>query len=241
MDKDLQAALDDLILCCNEFGSDELPADLPEDAVILPPRQPNGRRGQPKHLHAQNTGKKKKKPGHKIAKIRDSHHWLARALASGKNQVTVARETGYSNYWISVLLRDPAFVELVEQYRKMYLDRTIGEEAIAIEMMRANFIKFLRLQSDILDDAAEAREQGQPISDAYIRNHLYELADRLGYGKSHTSINVSVEGLADRMAAARKEFLAEQKPKLVLGSVSSAAGKAIPPSPPGMDEGGGQS
>jgi hypothetical protein len=239
MDKDVQAALDDLILCCNEYGSDELPADLAEDAVIVPPPLPNGRRNR-RPPKAQNTGKIKKKPGHKIVKIRDSHHWLARALASGKNQVTVARETGYSNYWISELMTDPVFVDLVEQYRKMYLDRTIGEEAIAIEMMRANFIKFLRLQSDILDDAAEAREQGQPISDAYIRNHLYELADRLGYGKSHTSINVSVEGLADRMAAARKEFLAEQKPKLVSGSVSSDVG-SLPSPRPDMDEGGGQS
>jgi hypothetical protein len=53
-----------------------------------------------------------------IKRLTDSHHAVARALASGMKPGAVAVVTGYSPSRISILMQSPAFVELVEFYRK---------------------------------------------------------------------------------------------------------------------------
>lgn len=52
-----------------------------------------------------------------IKKLRERHHHLARALASGMTNAEAALATGYSETRISILLDDPTFVGLVEFYR----------------------------------------------------------------------------------------------------------------------------
>jgi len=51
-----------------------------------------------------------------LSRIRNSHHMLARLLASGKKPGEVSLITGYSPSRVSVLQNDPAFKELVEYY-----------------------------------------------------------------------------------------------------------------------------
>jgi len=52
-----------------------------------------------------------------LAKLRESHHQLARLLAKGTAQVEAAAITGYSQSRISILKHDPSFQELMEYYR----------------------------------------------------------------------------------------------------------------------------
>jgi len=51
-----------------------------------------------------------------VARLRATHHLLARALASGKRPGEAAALTGYSLSRISILQNDPAFQELVAMY-----------------------------------------------------------------------------------------------------------------------------
>jgi hypothetical protein len=52
-----------------------------------------------------------------LVKIREKHHSVARALASGIPPGLVARISGYTNSYISVLQNSPAMKELIEMYR----------------------------------------------------------------------------------------------------------------------------
>lgn len=65
-------------------------------------------------------------PAQTLTKLRQSHHLLARLLASGVSPTEAGLATGYSPGRISVLKRDPAFQELLAYYGKqvegVYLD-----------------------------------------------------------------------------------------------------------------------
>lgn len=52
-----------------------------------------------------------------LQRLRDSHHGVARLLASGVRPLEIANITGYSPSRISTLQADPTFIELVEHYR----------------------------------------------------------------------------------------------------------------------------
>lgn len=52
-----------------------------------------------------------------LSKIREKHHHVARLIADGLQQRLVARISGYTEGYISILLNNPAMVELVEMYR----------------------------------------------------------------------------------------------------------------------------
>ena len=52
-----------------------------------------------------------------VARLRHSHHALARMLAQGVRPSEAAAATGYAVSRISTLQQDPAFVELVEFYK----------------------------------------------------------------------------------------------------------------------------
>jgi len=75
-----------------------------------------------------------------IARLRDTHHRLAKLMAEGLKGVEIHAITGYSQSRISILRNDPAFQELVEFYRqevsRAYTDTherlaALGEEAVA--------------------------------------------------------------------------------------------------------------
>src|SRR5437763_11831740 len=57
-------------------------------------------------------------PPPRIKRLRDSHHALARALATGSTPQQASLTTGYSLSRISILQNDPSFRELMEYYRK---------------------------------------------------------------------------------------------------------------------------
>src|SRR5215813_12581621 len=52
-----------------------------------------------------------------IQRIRSRHHLMAQMLASGLKPTEVAQKTGYSISRVSILQADPAFKELVSNYR----------------------------------------------------------------------------------------------------------------------------
>jgi hypothetical protein len=107
-----------------------------------------------------------------IQRIRASHHSLARCLASGIKPVQAALVTGYSQTRISLLLRDPTFAGLVEDYkreaREIFADlneRMVNLSLDAIEELQ-----------DRLADAPEGFSTGM------LLDMVKACADRTGHG-----------------------------------------------------------
>lgn len=150
-----------------------------------------------------------------IQRLRERHHGLARALASGMGNQEAAAITGYDPARISVLLGDPAFKELLEFYRADVNAKYV-EVHEALAGMTADAIVILR-------------ERLEEDPDDLTNKELIELmkagADRTGNGPSSTSTNVNVHvDMADRLERARAriqeakviehERLAEDSPRV---------------------------
>lgn len=57
-----------------------------------------------------------------LARIKSTHHHLARVLAEGVNNIEASARTGYSPSRVALLQKDPAFVELIHYYRQKDID-----------------------------------------------------------------------------------------------------------------------
>ena len=62
------------------------------------------------------------RPQSVVARLRHSHHLLARSLAEGKSNIQAAAISGYTPGTVTSLKNDPAFQELVTHYREQVSD-----------------------------------------------------------------------------------------------------------------------
>ncbi len=66
----------------------------------------------------------------RIARLRDSHHAVARLLARGVMETEISHITGYALSRIASLKRDPLFAELIQAYRLEQRDTQRDLEAM---------------------------------------------------------------------------------------------------------------
>lgn len=132
------------------------------------------------------------------ARIRESHHMVARFAAMGMDRVEIARRTGYGVERISILLGAPAMKDLVAVYREKVTERYLESVDAYMETMFSNMTRAERHISDHLDDLDEAGEL-LPVKTALSISR--DAADRLGYGKHSTQTNVNVD-FAERLQRA---------------------------------------
>jgi hypothetical protein len=131
-----------------------------------------------------------------IAKLRDSHHALARALSAGMKPGEASLITGYSLSRISVLQGDPSFKELLEFYR--------GHQDTAYANLHD------RMATLSMDALEELRERLDDHPEEFTPGALLEmvktLADRTGFAPTTKSLNMNVDlnSFADKLQAARK-------------------------------------
>src|SRR6266704_5042272 len=67
-----------------------------------------------------------------VKRLRDSHHALSRAIASGMGIQQASLATGYSSSRISMLQADPTFRELLDHYRRTNAEAIIDVQARAL-------------------------------------------------------------------------------------------------------------
>lgn len=134
----------------------------------------------------------------RVAKIRDSHHAVARLLASGLKMYEVAEATGYAYNRIAILSRDPSVVELVAKYRAMITEKWITNVDHYTHMAVANMTKAERMIADKLDEADEA---GETLPMRELLAITADRNDRFGYGKKSMNLNVNVDFAAKLEAA----------------------------------------
>src|SRR5690348_2312937 len=132
------------------------------------------------------------------ARLKDSHHQVARLLATGLKLWEVAERTGYSYARVMTLSVDPSVQELVANYRSMVSDS--WRESID-ELQRtavSNMTKAERMLADKLDAADEA---GETLPTRELLAITSDRMDRFGYGKKNMNLNVNVDFAAKLEAA----------------------------------------
>lgn len=132
-----------------------------------------------------------------LKRITDSHHAVARALASGLRPGAVASVTGYSLSRISILQADPAFNELLEFY-KQEVDSAFGDLAQRMSLLALDADSELRRRLEEEPETFEAKD---------LIRLLEATADRTGHGVKTTTVNVNID-IAARLDRA-KQRLAE--------------------------------
>ncbi len=170
------------------------------------------------------------RPGASVQTLRDSHHRIARAVASGLSNAEVSAATGYSIPRINTLRQDPTFKELVAHKRSM-IDVEWAESADpVIELLKTNALKAQAMISDKLDAAMDAGEF-LPTRDLLGIGELG--LDRTGYGKVNKNVNVNVD-FAASLEAARKRSLEARSPRLIAAQVPTPSSPRSAPadSPP---------
>jgi hypothetical protein len=136
------------------------------------------------------TEKGSKSPS--LKELKDSHHSLARVLATGAKPAEASLITGYSGSRISILLADPAFAELLAFYRAN-ADVKLGD----FQDRLADIAKMTQAEiRQRLEDNPESFEVDE------LRKLMMDASDRIGHGpssKSTQTVNLNV-GMAERMA-----------------------------------------
>lgn len=142
-----------------------------------------------------------------LSKIRDSHHALARVLATGTSEGDASIITGYSPGRISVLKADPQFQELLAFYRETATD--------VVADFRA---RMADLGMDALNELRDRlEEKPEDFSPGLLKDIVRDLADRTGYApqRGPTTVNNLQINLTEQMAKARERVAALQAPKVI--------------------------
>lgn len=173
-------------------------------AELMPLSEPRGRRSNAFEVRyagevgesdlALLAGSRGTKP-HAVKQLRDRHHALARAIASGMGNVEASAVTGYDPARISVLKGDPAFKELVSHYQ------TVKESAFAEFQDRAAAVAIEALNQI----AEELEERPEEVSLSQKMDIVVKLADRTGNAPVSRNITANVNiDLGDRLVRARQ-------------------------------------
>lgn len=125
-----------------------------------------------------------------VKTFRDSHHRLARLIASGARMADVVAQSGYSHVRINTLMPDPAFQNLIQHYREMVNEAFVESVDAYHELATSNMLKAERMLADKLDQASED-DTLLPTRDLIAISR--DAADRFGYGKRQTNLNVNMD------------------------------------------------
>jgi hypothetical protein len=170
----------------------------------------------------------------RLARFRETHHRLARFVASGLRDAEVLRLTGYSGTRLSSLKQDPSFQQLVAEYRGKVDQAWIDSQDEFYSTATSNMLRLERMVEEHLD---QADEDGELIPLKTIGPLIADRADRFGYGKHSTQTN-EVYDFASMMAqmAARsgRSNVIDAKAQLPAIPAASASPPEVaePPQPP---------
>lgn len=134
-------------------------------------------------------------------KLRESYHRVARLAASGLREYEIAEQTGYSRARIYTLMQAPAMVELIALYREKVTTEWAKDQDAYYSLATQNMIAAERHIADAIADADD-RDELIPIRTALAISR--DAADRFGYGKRQTNLNVNVDFAAQLEKAIKR-------------------------------------
>lgn len=133
--------------------------------------------------------------------LRETHHRLARMVAAGLRVEEILNLTGYSYNRLLQLKQDPAFQELVTQYRGK-VDEAWVRSQDEVQETAAELIRRGLRQVEAHYD--EADESGELIPLRTLVTVSADLMDRFGYGKKTTQRNENLDFAAMMEQIARQ-------------------------------------
>ncbi len=163
--------------------------------------------------------------GH-VARLRDPHHRLARLIAAGLRPDELVARSGYSAQRIVQLKANQTFQELIETYRGKVTAAFEREQETFIEIATKNMLTAERMLEEKLEIA---EEEGTLPSIRELMSIRSDSADRLGYGKKNTTLNVNVDFAAKMEAAIQRTRSLRQIEAVPLPS--TAQSPAVPDVP----------
>lgn len=134
--------------------------------------------------------REKRVPKPHLQRLRDPHHNLARLIAMGKSIHEAARLAGYSYSRALTLNSDPAFKQCMAEHKAAMDGRHADEIDEYMSAIYGNGIKAERQLTEHLD---QADERGELLAIKDLLAISRDSADRVGYGKKQTNINVNVD------------------------------------------------
>ena len=136
--------------------------------------------------------------GIRVKTIRESHHKIARLIASGLPLYEVAEQTGYSYIRVTTLSKDPSIMELVANYRNLLTEDWRETQSTFQALAMHNMVAAERQLADKID-AADAADELLPTRELLAISS--DRMDRFGYGKKNMNVNVNVDFAAKLEAA----------------------------------------
>lgn len=133
----------------------------------------------------------------KVKQYRETHHRVARLVAAGLRNGDISRMTGYSPSRISALKDDPAFQQLVTEYKDKVDEAYVSGLDEFYETATSNMLRAERMIEEHLD---KAEDEGDLIPLKTLALISADRADRFGYGK-HSTQTTEVQDFAKMMEA----------------------------------------
>lgn len=132
-----------------------------------------------------------------VAKIRDSHHQLARLVAEGQKVVDISFTTGYTPGHINRLMADPAFQELVSHYKDVVQEKYLNVHE-RISALATDTIQEIRSRLD---------ENPEDFTVAALTELAKVTLDRSGFGPQKTinSTSLTAQVTPDDLARIRAQ------------------------------------
>jgi len=129
-------------------------------------------------------------PQNRPKAMRETHHRLARMVAAGFRTEEILRLTGFSYTRLHQLRHDPAFVELVSQYRGKVDEAYVRGVDEFWETSTSNMLRAERKIEDRLDEDDDGVEK---ISLKDLMALTSDRADRFGYSKKIVNRNENLD------------------------------------------------
>src|SRR5258708_7350678 len=128
-------------------------------------------------------------PQNRPKAMRETHHRLARMVAAGFRTEEILRLTGFSYTRLHTLKHDPAFCELVTQYRGKVDEAYVRGVDEFWETSTSNMARADRKIEDRLDED----DEGDKISLKDLMALTSDRADRFGYSKKIVNRNENLD------------------------------------------------
>ena len=161
----------------------------------------------------------------RVKGFRETHHRLARLVASGLPNEDILRITGFSYQRLWQLRQDPSFQELISNYRGKVDEAFTKSQDEFYETSTSNMLRAERQIEEHLDRADEV---GELIPIKTLLSITSDRADRFGYSKKTINANVNV----DYARELERTMASRGQSTVIDAEVTSPTPSLIPKGPP---------
>jgi hypothetical protein len=164
----------------------------------------------------------------RVKQFRDTHHRLARMCAAGLRDAEIIRLSGYGPNRLMQLRQDPAFQQLIAEYRDKVTEAFVRSQDEFYETSVSNMLRAERMIEDHLDSAEET---GETVPLKTLLAITSDRADRFGYGKHRTQTNENVNFAAEMKRIAQqsgRSNVIDARPLPVDASTPQGSSERVP-------------